>query len=131
MRKSLPALALVLIVAMCTRCSKIGGLRKNGGCSDAQYVDVGVAAKPTASFKITNLVNGAIQGNKSIVVENLSQHAESYTWDFGNGATSADKTPVNITYSTCPTTVTITLTAKNKYGDISKYSETISVVCGG
>ena len=132
MRKSLLPLALVLIVVMSINCSKIGGLRRNGnGCNDAQYVDVGVASKPQASFKVTNLVNGAIQGNKSVVIENLSQYAETYTWDFGNGTTSAEKTPANVTYSTCPATVTITLTAKNKYGDISKYSQTISVVCGG
>jgi PKD repeat protein len=130
MRKSLPALALVLLVIISASCSKIGELRRNG-CNDAQYVDVGVAPKPEASFRVTNLVNGVIQNNKSLVLENLSQHAETYSWDFGNGVTSAEKTPTNVTISACPGSVTITLTAKNKHGEISKQSQTISVVCGG
>lgn len=57
---------------------------------------------------------------------NLSGSATDYLWDFGDGNNSTDKDPSN-TYAE-EGSFTVTLTASDKLGATSVYSETIEVV---
>lgn len=63
---------------------------------------------------------------KDYTFSNLSNSATDYVWDFGDGNSSTDKDGKN-TYSG-EGTYTVTLTASDKLGVSSKYTETIEVV---
>ncbi|NOU59728.1 PKD domain-containing protein [Marinifilum caeruleilacunae] len=63
---------------------------------------------------------------KDYTFSNLSNSATDYAWDFGDGNTSTDKDGKN-TYAG-EGTYTVTLTASDKLGASSTYSETIEVV---
>ena len=99
--------------------------------------------KPVASFQITNPYNdnGDILEFRTLQFKNTSSNADSYTWDLSSNANYSDgnvdyplqysdkKEPVNIYFAPCMQTVTITLTAKNKAGDVSKTSHSYNVQC--
>lgn len=69
-----------------------------------------------------------IQPNQSITINNLSNNATSYSWDFGNGQTSTSANPT-VTYTTNGT-FTITLTALNGVNN-NVYYKQIIVGTGG
>ena len=60
--------------------------------------------------------------DNTVTVSNTSQYAMSYEWDFGDGTTYIGENPPPHTYAgrSDETTYTITLTAKNKAGTLSK-----------
>lgn len=62
---------------------------------------------PIADFDFT------IGENYEVTFNNKSQHAETYTWDFGDGKTSEDKNP---THTFVKGTYSIELTASNSAG---------------
>lgn len=68
-----------------------------------------VEAAPTAGF--TQIVN-----NSTVTFVNLTIGADTYSWDFGDGTTSAEKNPEH-TYAT-PDAYTVTLTATNDCGSV-------------
>ncbi|MBI9042104.1 PKD domain-containing protein [Lutibacter sp.] len=76
---------------------------------------------PTASFAAS--LNGDYLTYK---FDNLSASATDYVWDYGDGHTSTDKNGANIYAG--EGTYTVTLTASDKLGVSSTYSETIEVV---
>lgn len=89
-------------------------------------------AKPTAAFKITNLVtSGMILEGNIADFNNQSQNGDTYLWDFGNGLTSTQKIPNDISFVPCGGTYTISLTVKNKTGDAASYSQVYSILCRG
>jgi PKD repeat protein len=57
----------------------------------------------------------------SVQFTDLSQNATSWSWDFGDGETSTDESPLH-TYSAAGN-YTVTLTASNENGSVSKISE--------
>lgn len=61
----------------------------------------------------------------TVTFQNLSKEAETYAWDFGDGATSTEKDPVH-TYADYGD-YTVKLTAKNAAGQNS-YTEEINIV---
>jgi len=70
-------------------------IRDNHGCYDTVDSTVTVNPSPISAFLITeNFENKA----GKILVNNKSEGADSYFWDFGNGYTSTDESPV-VTYS--------------------------------
>lgn len=69
---------------------------------------------------------GTAEEWKDYTFANLSNSATDYTWDFGDGNTSTDKDGKN-TYPG-EGTYSVTLTASDKLGVVSTYSETIEVV---
>lgn len=86
--------------------------------------------KPTAAFKVTNeAATNAIWEFIPVKFENNSSNAESYLWDFGNGVTSTEKVPTDVSYVPCGTQRTITLTVKNKSGQTSSYAVTYDIAC--
>lgn len=98
-------------------------------------------AKPSASFKITNASDNNILELRTLVFQNTSTNAVSYSWDLSSGANFSDGVvdepmrysdkaePVNIYMVPCMQQVTITLTAKNKSGDVSTTSQIFNVQC--
>jgi len=99
--------------------------------------------KPIASFQITNPYNdnGDILELRTLNFKNTSSNADSYSWDLSTSANYSDgiadypmqfsdkKEPANIYIAPCMQTITITLTAKNKAGDISTSSKSYNVQC--
>ncbi|MEI2738775.1 MAG: hypothetical protein V9F01_08320 [Chitinophagaceae bacterium] len=98
-------------------------------------------AKPSASFKIANASDNNLLELRTLVFQNTSTNAVSYSWDLSTGANFSDGVvdqpmrysdkaePVNIYMIPCMQEVTITLTAKNKSGDVSTASQTFNVQC--
>ena len=85
---------------------------------------------PTVNFKITNAASpGVLWEGLDLTIENSSENVDSYLWDFGNGVTSTDKIPANISLFPCGTTYTITLTVKNKSGQSVTSSVPYSILC--
>lgn len=66
-----------------------------------------------------------IQENGTIIFTNLSQNATSYSWDFGDGATSAVINPTH-TYTTQGIYL-VSLTATSPFGCSSTFTDTIFV----
>lgn len=90
-----------------------------------------VIEKPTASFKIDNLVSEDLILEGNIVdFDNQSLQAGTYYWDFGNGIYSNDKIPQNISFVPCGGKYTISLVVTNKAGE-SRYAQTFDILCRG
>ncbi len=78
-----------------------------------------LAPAPIASFTHVLIQN-------VLTVNNLSQNATGYLWNFGDGATSSEVNPVH--EYTAPGVYTVTLTA---FGDCPANTRTIVLVIGG
>ncbi|MEZ4688189.1 MAG: PKD domain-containing protein [Bacteroidia bacterium] len=76
---------------------------------------------PIASFQYEVDANDFL----TVLFSNFSQNASTYSWEFGDGATSTEKDPSH-TYAMAGS-YTITLTAKNDAGDSKSFSETIDI----
>ena len=74
-----------------------------------QNINIVVSGAPVASFN--PLTNPIYVPNATAYFVNTSSNANSYSWNFGNGATSIDENPWTI-YST-PGTYTVTLIVSN------------------
>lgn len=123
------ALASLLICFLATACKK-------GNDVSSQSVDavkpVSADVKPTSSFRIANLVSsGMILEGNITDFENKSQNGNEYFWDFGNGVTSTQKIPNDISFVPCGGAYNITLTVKNKAGDVATSSQSYTVLCRG
>lgn len=120
------SIALAIIVAaIFSSCKKADN-------TQAAPLNSGDAIKPSAEFKINNLVDGQyITEGKNLKLENLSKNAVSYSWDFGNGVLKTIKTPGNAYYLPCGGTYTISLTATNNAGDKSVFTKEVTVLCSG
>ena len=77
---------------------------------------------PTAEFDADTTSGSA---TLSVQFTDLSQNANGWNWDFGDGATSTDRNPVH-TYSSAGT-YTVTLTVSNEGRTASKVN-TINVL---
>jgi PKD repeat protein len=117
MKKIMPAFLLLLIAWSC---------KKNEPIKTTPVI-----VKPTAFFRINNLVNSNEILEANIAdFENTSLNADSYSWDFGNGVHSSQKIPQNISFTPCGGNYTISLVVKNKAGE-SKYEQNYTVLCRG
>jgi len=115
----------IIVAALFSSCKKADN-------TEAAPLNSGNAAKPSAEFKIDNLIDGnLVTEGKNLKLENLSKNAVSYSWDFGNGVLKTIKTPGNAYYLPCGGTYTITLTAKNNAGEESVFTKEVTVRCSG
>ena len=118
---------LILIAVIVTSCQKDKGTSNSvtGPSNQPEAVK-----PPTANFKISNEVSpGNVWEAQTLNVVNTSQNGDSYSWDFGNGITSTEKTPSNFSLAPCGLTYTVTLTVKNKSGQSANYSVPYFVYC--
>lgn len=92
-------------------------IRSAEGCEDFEDITVSVDPLPIAAFSYRDFKD-------SVVFANKSQLATSYSWDFGDGATSTEESPYHI--YTDSADYTIVLTATNNCGDVDS-SITINV----
>jgi PKD repeat protein len=93
-----------------------GGGQQGGNTASAMVVD----------FTIDN-VNGKVDEQINLILNNKTVNAMSYSWDFGNGDTS---TEVNPKYSyKIHGNYTVTLTATDQRGNVSKVSKDVTVLC--
>ncbi len=76
---------------------------------------------PVASFQYEIDDNDFLQ----VTFINVSQNAETYSWDFGDGNNSAEENPVHVYQSTG--TYEVTLTATNSAGVNSTFSQSIEL----
>ena len=127
----------VLTAALFSACSK----SKDSAAGNAA-TDPAPAPKPTASFRVTNASEtNDILELRTLVFQNTSTNAVSYSWDLGDGANFSDgnvdqpmrysdkSEPANIYMVPCMRPVTITLTVKNKDGVTAVASQTYNVQC--
>jgi hypothetical protein len=82
----------------------------------------GCEVHPYADFAVRNRL---VQPGDIIYFENLSDHAVSYDWDFGDGYFTTNFSPSHV-YDN-EGTYTVTLTAVSKDGNVDKASITIEV----
>jgi hypothetical protein len=104
------------------------------GCKKSDNIAKVETAEPKTSafFKIGNLVsNGLILEGNVADFNNLSTNADSYLWDFGNGNTSVQRIPTDISFVPCGGHYTISLQVKNKKGETATYSESFEILCRG
>lgn len=94
---------------------KLTLINSNGKTEIAQEININDAPKPLIKFLYNNLGNGKI----SFV--NESENADSYKWDFGDGATSIEKNPQH--YYTLNGTYKVKLTGKNINGETELIKE--------
>lgn len=76
---------------------------------------------PVASFQYEVSLDNYLQ----VTFTNYSQHAESYSWNFGDGNTSTEKDPVHI-YGAAGS-FTVVLTATNSEGTSANYSQSFEL----
>ena len=120
------SIGLFMLIAFVSGCQKKGDDLSNSS-SDL------TAAKSSPAFNISNKVSDKyVMEGRNLKIQDLSQHAVFYHWDFGNGITFDGKTPpADIYYIPCGKTITISLTTKNSIGESAKYSKTFEVLCSG
>ena len=97
-------------------------------CEEEVYPEAGSIADktpPTAAFSATQGV-GLNDEWKTYSFSNQSSSATDYSWDFGDGNSSSDFEPSNIYPG--EGTYTISLTASDKLGVTSTYTESITIV---
>lgn len=87
----------------------------NYGCTDTVHNGqmIHVNTKPVANFG-ANVIKGCLPFVANFIDSSTSEDSSTYAWDFGNGATSALKNPVE-TYTT-PGQYTVKLVVTNKTG---------------
>ena len=90
-----------------------------GGSLFSNNVTMTVLSKPVASFST------AVTNNTTILTTNFSTPGASYFWEFGDGKTSTDKSPIHL--YTKDDIYTITLKVTNACGS-TIYSEDIAIV---
>jgi PKD repeat protein len=118
---------LLLVILIITSCQKDKGTPNSVTGTSNQPTTVNA---PSAEFKISNSISsGSVWELLTLNFTNESKNADSYYWDFGNGITSTDKIPSNISLAPCGFTYTVSLTVKNKNGVSSTYATPIFVVC--
>ena len=112
MKRILPLLAVVLSTTFLSSCKK------------SETNDV----TPSSDFVIKN-INAEVNEGASLVVVNNSQSCGdvTYKWDFGNGKTSTEKTPV-ISYG-MHGEYNVTLTVTDSKGRVSTTTKPITVLC--
>jgi PKD repeat protein len=122
---SIVLLALAIIVSSCTKSS-----------SDASKSDtpstpvVAKAPPPTADFKINNAISTTtVWEGLALDLQNTSANGDSYFWDFGNGVTSTERAPANVSLFPCGLTYTISLTVTGKDGQSNTYSAPYYIQC--
>ena len=104
----------------------ISGCNKTGNDENAANND----PTPTASFMIKNTVAAeTVLEGSAIDLQNTSQNADSYEWDFGNGMVSTERTPVGIVLRQCPRTQEIRLVVRTRRGRTATQIRTINVRC--
>jgi len=93
-----------------------------GGQGNKQS-EVTVQEKPVAFFTTSPQI--VYIPNDPLLCFNLSQYADTYSWDFGDGDKSTDQNPQH--YYSKEGTYDITLTATNQYGCTNTFTETSAV----
>jgi len=96
----------------------------NPGTEFVSEIDIDISIDPVVTAALQNEVNEAC-GELALALENLSENASEYEWDFGDGFTSSAATPAH-TYTT-PGSYDITLTAINPNGCNTSDQASISV----
>lgn len=97
---------------------KLEATNFNGTVETKQNVTIADAPKPVANFSINYGSDGYVS------FTNLSNNADSFSWTFGNGATSTSTNP-GLNYSS-NNNYSVTLTARNRNGE-NTISKTVSV----
>ncbi|SRR5258706_3648117 len=118
---------LILITVTVISCQKEKAVADatTGSSTQAEIIK-----PPNADFKITNMASsGNVWEGLKLNFDNISQNADSYYWDFGNGIISTDKIPLDVSLFPCGLTYTISLTVKNKDGQSSTISAPFFVLC--
>jgi gliding motility-associated-like protein len=82
------------------------------GCTDTAQFDVYAYPRPTSTFQLSNIQS--CYAPLYVSVNNLSQGANAYQWNFGNGFTSALNAP-STTFDTIGN-YPVTLIASNQFG---------------
>lgn len=96
------------------------------GCNGGGHQGENTANAMVVDFTIDN-VNGKVDEQVNLVLNNKTVNAVSYVWDFGNGDAS---TEVNPKYSyKIHGNYTVTLTATDQHGNTSKVTKPIVVLC--
>ena len=120
---------LILIILIVVSCKK-EKITSNSTTATVPAVQPVVIKSPNAGFRISNAISPvSVWEGLNLSFDNISENADSYYWDFGNGITSTDRVPSNISLAPCGLTYTISLTVKSKDGQSSTYSVPYFVVC--
>jgi formylglycine-generating enzyme required for sulfatase activity len=95
----------------------------NNGCTQFSSIVLANVKAPLVSyFKIES---ETVKTGVLIEINNLSNNASSFNWNFGDGTNSTDRNPTH--YYTDPGNYTITLTATNTLGATNEYVQDIDV----
>jgi PKD repeat protein len=125
-------LGAVLLVAIGSGCSKSSN--SVSSTTPPKVVTPAPAPPARAAFVITNTVtpvngNPTVKEARALAIQNTSENAVSYAWDFGNGNVSTDKEPSNMFLYPCMSTHDITLTVTNKDGVATTTTQSFYVAC--
>lgn len=90
-----------------------------GSCKDATPEPAPPPVTASFTAPVSVLLSAFIQ------FHNTSQNADSYQWNFGNGQTSTDISPVY--HYSYPGSYTVTLAAYDKQQKVARYSQSIQV----
>ncbi|MFK7783547.1 MAG: PKD domain-containing protein, partial [Crocinitomicaceae bacterium] len=96
----------------------------NEGCSHDTIVSVYITAYPSAEAAIVQDFTEVTAG-EAVTFDNLSSNATSWFWDFGDGSTSTEESPIH-TYQSSGN-FTVLLVAMNEYGCNDSVSYTLLV----
>lgn len=94
------------------------------GCKDSTSKTIVVAAKPTASFTISNYTS--CSNNNTLSFLNASTNSTSYVWSFGDGVDSTSTNPTH-TYLSLGT-YNVKLVATNVSGCKDSSTQTINLI---
>jgi PKD repeat protein len=114
--------SLFLLTVIVSGCSKT---------SDKTSVKEEISAPPSlsAKFDVTLTINNdGVKEGDNVPLNNQSVSAVSYRWDFGNGFSSTEKSPV---YQFGCGTANIKLTVTGSDGATATYTKDLLVYCKG
>lgn len=126
------ALLSLLVTIITFGCKKGNEVVTNTASNNSEAIAAASDSRPTATFRIANLTSiGMILEANITDFQNLSQNGNSFHWDFGNGITSDEKLPQNISFAPCGGTSVISLTVTDKNGHSATTSQAFTVQCRG
>jgi PKD repeat protein len=118
-----------IIFTLCLLTVIVSSCSKNSNSNTPVKEETPVLTAPLAKFSVTYTINNdGVKEGDDVRLDNQSVNAVSYLWDFGNGTTSTEKSPV---YQFACGNMNVKLTIIGENNSTAVFTKDLLVYCKG